>query len=238
MPQIGQEESNITSAIAAGGELEPLVARLKALKAERQDVELRLTELDADERDLRATTAAVERLREEWGGWIAALDAAAEGTVPETALQVARQILRKVVHMVIYVVPGSRDAWTFHGAADVDGGRYVRDRVGRDSAVVIEDCPGGGLRYTGFAVDRPIAGGCGDGGGAVRGEDMAPTPPALVAPRYSRGGPRQLEYMLGHHPSASRSRSPIAWMCARSPGTSGQSKPLPSSFQRGMRCRW
>jgi hypothetical protein len=42
-----------------------LVARLKALKAERQDVEARLAELEADERDLRATTEAVERLRAE-----------------------------------------------------------------------------------------------------------------------------------------------------------------------------
>src|SRR5262245_37213724 len=38
--------------------------------------------------------------------------------------------------------------------------------------------------------------------------------------------------------SASRSRSPMAWIWARSPGTSFQSKPLPSLFQRGIRCRW
>src|SRR4030095_10572017 len=38
--------------------------------------------------------------------------------------------------------------------------------------------------------------------------------------------------------SASRNRSPTAWIWARSPGTSFQSKPLPSLFQRGMRCRW
>src|SRR5438270_421149 len=38
--------------------------------------------------------------------------------------------------------------------------------------------------------------------------------------------------------SASRIRSPISMIRARSPGTTGQSKPLPSLFQRGMRCRW
>jgi hypothetical protein len=88
-PQINQEESNITRAIAAGGALEPLVARLKELKAERELVESDLAELEADERDLRSRTEAVGRLQEQWTDWIMALDTAAEGTVAEATLQVA-----------------------------------------------------------------------------------------------------------------------------------------------------
>src|SRR5262249_12059611 len=38
--------------------------------------------------------------------------------------------------------------------------------------------------------------------------------------------------------SASRTRSPISMICARSPGVRLQSNPLPSLFQRGIRCRW
>jgi hypothetical protein len=173
-PKISQEEANITRAIAAGGELGPLVARLKELKAEREIVESDLAELEADERDLRSRTEAVGRLQEQWSDWIAALDTAPEGTVAETTLQVARQILRKVLHMVIFVVPDGRDAWSFYGAASVDGrGQQVRGRSTREVAVAILNLPGGGLRYIG----REIAGGCDDGGGVVLGEEMAPHTP-------------------------------------------------------------
>src|SRR5438876_110147 len=37
---------------------------------------------------------------------------------------------------------------------------------------------------------------------------------------------------------AARSFSPVFMICARSPGTSFQSKPRPSRIQRGIRCRW
>jgi hypothetical protein len=79
------------------------VVRLKALKAERGEVETDLAALEADERDLRARTEAVNRLQDQWSDWVTALDTAAEGTVAETTLQVARQILRKVLCMTIFV---------------------------------------------------------------------------------------------------------------------------------------
>jgi hypothetical protein len=82
--------------------------------------------------------------------------------------------------MTIFVVPDGRDAWNFHGAADVDGGKYVRGRVSRQSAVVIEDLPGGGLRYRGLGMDIPCISGGSDapddprGGGVVLGEGHGP----------------------------------------------------------------
>src|SRR5262245_3039060 len=69
------------------------------------------------------------------------------------------------------------------------------------------------------------------------GHDLGPTVVA-VEPRL---GDDDADSATGTHgvPSrALRRRSPTAWIWARSPGTSCQSKPLPSLFQRGIRCRW
>ena len=104
--------------------------------------------------------------------------------------------------MTIFIVPDGRDAWNFHGAADVDGRRYVRGRVNRESAVVIEDLPGGGLRYRGLGADvRPISGSSDapddHRGGRVLGEDMAPhSPPTFVAARQRRAAPRSQLYSV------------------------------------------
>ena len=57
------------------------MARLEELKAERDQVESDLAALEADERDLRARTEAVNRLQDQWSDWVTALDTAAEGTV-------------------------------------------------------------------------------------------------------------------------------------------------------------
>jgi hypothetical protein len=117
IPQIGQEESNITSAIAAGGELEPLVARLKALKSERQQIEADLAELDAR----RACPARVHRRRRTAARAVDRLDRGARrgghwsgrgGDTTDRASDPAQD-----PPMVIYIVPAGRDAWDFYGAA-------------------------------------------------------------------------------------------------------------------------
>jgi hypothetical protein len=87
--------------IAVTDDVDALVAELKAAQAERRHAEARVAELEGYERDLRDQQEQVERLRQVWGGWAAALDA----DVPT-----ARQILKKILVGRVYVRPGS--AWS------------------------------------------------------------------------------------------------------------------------------
>ena len=68
--------------------MDALVAELKATQQERRQAEARVADLEGYERDLRDQQEQVERLRQVWGGWAAALDA----DVPT-----ARQILKKIL---------------------------------------------------------------------------------------------------------------------------------------------
>src|SRR5882724_8674033 len=64
--------------------------------------------------------------------------------------------------------------------------------------------------------------------------------PAVVAVE-PRLGDHDADRPFDHQwppPSAARSFSPTFIICARSPGTTFQSNPLPSLVQRGIRCRW
>src|SRR5439155_765838 len=76
-----------------------------------------------------------------------------------------------------------------------------------------------------------------DGGAQGTGHDLGA---AVVAVEAGLGDDHAHGALRAHCASASacRMRSPIWMIWARSPGTSFQSKPLPSLFQRGMRCRW
>ena len=102
----------LANAIAAGsGTLDVLLSAIKERQAEREAAELRLAELESTERDLRAESDAVERLRAVWKDWAGALDA-------DPVL--ARQLLRKVLVGPILVLPKGRGAREFLGGSRFD----------------------------------------------------------------------------------------------------------------------
>ena len=83
----------------------------QAAKAEREQAEARVAQIEGEERDLRAESDAVERLRAAWKDWSGALDA-------EPGL--ARQLLRKVLACPIAVFPRDRGQWSFGGYSRFD----------------------------------------------------------------------------------------------------------------------
>jgi chromosome segregation ATPase len=87
IPKLASAEAKLAKAIAVSDDMEALVAELKATQQERRQAEARVSDLEGYERDLRDQQEQVERLRQVWGGWAAALDA----DVPT-----ARQILKKI----------------------------------------------------------------------------------------------------------------------------------------------
>ena len=78
----------------------------------------------------------MERLRQVWGGWAAALDA----DVPT-----ARQTLKKILIGRIYVRPVGPGGWRFAGFSRYDGA--LRGGLGRTGTDVL---PGFGRRYDDF----------------------------------------------------------------------------------------
>jgi len=187
--------SNQHAGCAAGAGLDVLVGQLKDLKAEREAAELRLTRLEADERDLRAEADAVERLRSQWSEWSVILDAAVANranaepgdvlpAIPESSLALARQILRKVLLMPIFVKPTAPGEWAYGGAAAYDG--VLHGKIDHQGLV---------FRGSEFAIKvlRPIAGGSDAEFNRVLGPEMAPHTPqrggarATVAPVQPSG---------------------------------------------------
>src|SRR5437899_2127963 len=96
---------------------------------------------------------------------------------------------------------------------------------------IIED------RHGSAGARRAPAGGASIAAGVARraGDELGA---AIVAVGPGLGHHDAHRALRAHDFSACFSRSPTAWMFARSPGTSVQSKPLPSFSQRGITCRW
>ena len=198
LPAIAIEEARISNAIAAGAGLDALVAKLKALQAEREGAKARLEAIEADERDLRVEADAVDRLVEQWKHWVVLLDQANDdrraggelAVIPESALVLARQILKRVLLMPIHVKPSPTHpgVWNFTGAALADG--LLRGSVDSDGNTAI--------RRMG-----PIAGGSG-GFNKVRGLEGPPKPPALGDAPASPGRPSMLCSAVRDYGSAGR----------------------------------
>jgi DNA invertase Pin-like site-specific DNA recombinase len=113
IPVLNAEAERLANAVAAGnGTLDVLLAAIKERQAEREAAERRIAELEGIERDLRAESDAVERLRAVWRDWSGALDA-------DPVL--ARQLLRKVLATPIQVHPRGRGQWTYAGFGCWDG---------------------------------------------------------------------------------------------------------------------
>lgn len=77
-----------------------LKSEWQAAKAQREEAERRVAEIEGIERDLAADRAEVEALRETWRSWSATLaqtQDAPEGSVTAEAQAQARQILKKVL---------------------------------------------------------------------------------------------------------------------------------------------
>ncbi len=195
LPEIAIEESRVANAIAAGAGLDVLVEKLKDLKAEREAAEKRISQIQADERDIRVEADAVERLRDQWESWQKVLHEATgqqaslkpgeqPDQLPEAVMGLARQILRKVLLTSIEVRPAAdARAWFYRGAADYNG--VLRGVAHENGRVIVmrvpsEKTPVAVAAY--LAERRPIAGGSDAGCNDVLGRDMAPhTPP------HSRG---------------------------------------------------
>ena len=91
------------------------------------------------------------------------------------------------------------------------------------------------LKIADEVITPPLAGTILAGVTQGTGDDLGAAV-VTVEPRLGDDDPHRA---LGAHGlMACRSRSPTALMWAPSPGTSFQSKPLPSFSQRGIRCRW
>jgi hypothetical protein len=135
IPKLATAEAKLAKVIAVTDDVDALVAELKATQAERRYAEARVAELEGYERDLRDQQEQVERLRQVWGGWAAALDA----DVPT-----ARQILKKILVGRIYVRPVGPGAWRFAGISRYDGA--LRGGLGR----VADVRPAYGPRYDDF----------------------------------------------------------------------------------------
>jgi site-specific DNA recombinase len=133
IPKLAAAEAKLAKAIAVSDDMDALVAELKATQQERRQAEARVADLEGYERDLRHQQEQVERLREVWGGWAAALDA----DVPT-----ARQILKKILVGRIYVRPVGPGAWRFAGISRYDGA--LRGGLGRTAPADVQ--PGYGPR--------------------------------------------------------------------------------------------
>jgi hypothetical protein len=136
IPKLAAAEARLAKVIAVTDDVDALVAELKATQQERRQAEARVADLEGYERDLRHQQEQVERLRQVWGGWAAALDA----DVPT-----ARQILKKILVGRIYVRPVGPGAWRFAGISRYDGA--LRGGLGRTGTDVL---PGFGPRYDDF----------------------------------------------------------------------------------------
>ncbi len=135
IPKLAAAEAKLAKAIAVSDDMDALVAELKATQQGRRQAEARVADLEGYERDLRDQQQQVERLRQVWGGWAAALDA----DVPT-----ARQILKKILVGRIYVRPVGPGAWRFAGISRYDGA--LRGGLGRAA----ELRPSYGPRYDDF----------------------------------------------------------------------------------------
>jgi site-specific DNA recombinase len=133
IPKLAAAEAKLAKAIAVSDDMDALVAELKATQQERRQAEARVADLEGYERDLRHQQEQVERLRQVWGGWAAALDA----DVPT-----ARQILKKILVGRIYVRPVGPGAWRFAGISRYDGA--LRGGLGRTAPADVQ--PGYGPR--------------------------------------------------------------------------------------------
>jgi len=133
IPKLAAAEAKLAKAIAVSDDMDALVAELKTTQQERRQAEARVAELEGYERDLRDQQEQVERLRQVWGGWAAALDA---------DTPTARQILKKILVGRIYVRPIGPGAWRFAGISRYDGA--LRGGLGRTVPADVQ--PGYGPR--------------------------------------------------------------------------------------------
>jgi site-specific DNA recombinase len=171
IPVLSAEAERLANAIAAGsGTLDVLLSAIKARQAEREAAELRLSEIEGQERDLREQRDAVERLRAGWKDWAGALDADPVLT---------RQLLRKVLDGPLRVRPMGRIGWEYKGR-----GRYDGILFGSVYPKHPEWTGGTSARYarsqgSAWSFPVPIAGGSDApaGGDTVRSSEMAPHTP-------------------------------------------------------------
>jgi site-specific DNA recombinase len=190
IPVLSTEAERLADAVAAGhGSLDVLLGAIKQRQQEREQAEARLAELEGEERDLRADTDAVARLRDTWATWSARLD-------DDPVL--GRQILRKTLAGPIVVKPfreGRGYSWMFSGTSRFDlalkGGLadghvgVVFDSEARSAALMaaaVEMIEGLG------AARQPIAGGSDAPQGGGYDPSVRSGPPCRSIERHGYAG--------------------------------------------------